>query len=449
MQFIYVLVVAVAILTVLAGIALVFGSSKAERNRSFWFLLAAVGEVIWAVSIAMFLSLGTGSSDVELAPWLIKGIYIGALVMDAALLAYISWKSKLGKILSVIFTLICVTLVVLLCYDPSILYTDIVLQDSGNSVLIDTGKWFYAVYVIYFVSLNMLLCLFLLNTIRHTTNKKTRQGYIYFLIGLTLTGILSGIFDLILPLFRYDLIWVGPLTIGLTILSFYFSILKFKIISLDSLWLKILSSIVVISSAFIIYLLIFHLVFSALFRTPRVSFDVVLLNFIMIAVVLVLVPAFSEIMSLVKSLMMTKQIDLPYIVKKLSTLDRKKLSKKDVSGFLAEHMHFSYIAFLTNDRLYVADDCKIPSEVVAEINRLPISTNGAWLDTSKISDETMKESEISEIAIMTGGNGEAVGLMIFGKPTSKVKLEQKDLIEMSMVVSLMGIIIEDGRRSKS
>ena len=449
MYFIYMLVIAVAILTILAALALVFGSSKSERAHSLWFLSAAIGEIIWAVSIAVFLSLSGSEFDKMIVPWLVKGIYIGANLMDCSILGYVSWKYKLGKILTSMFLVVGIGLAAILVYDPSVLYSEIQLGNGTAALAIDMSKGFYYAYEVYFCLLIPAFCGFLIYKIGHTTSKKAKKGYLFFLIGLAIAGFLSGIFDLLMPPFRYDLIWIGPLAIGLIILGFYFSILKFKMVSLNSSWLKILSSIVLIGSAFIIYFLIFHLIFSALFKVANPSFQVILLNFIMIAVVLLLVPAFSEIMSLTKSLIMTKQIDLPYIVKKLSVADGKKLNLKDISGFLSEHMHFSYIAFLVKGKMYVSDDCKITPELLARISKLPAPAHGAWLNLNNLSAEALKNADVSRIAILTGANGEMIGQMIFGKPTSKNVLEHKDLVQIQTIVSLMGIIIEDGRRSKS
>ena len=68
---------------------------------------------------------------------------------------------------------------------------------------------------------------------------------------------------------------------------------------------------------------------------------------------------------------------------------------------------------------------------------------------TKIIEAALKEMEISKIAVMTGANGEIVGQMIFGRPVSKSILEYKDLVEIAMIVSLMGTLIENGSRSKS
>lgn len=447
MNFIYILVIAVAILTILAALALVFGSSKPEKAHSLWFLVAGIGEVVWAVSIAGFLSLGNGSFDHNIAPSLVKGIYIGAILMDVSLLGYVSWRYKFGKFLTSLFLITGIALIAIFIYDPSILYSEILLGGDSPSIAIDMSKGFYIAYEAYFCLITPAFCGFLIHKIKQTPNKQSKKGYLFFLIGILIAGLLTGAFDLLLPPYRYDLIWVGPLAIGLVILGFYFSILKFKMVSLNSNWLKMLSSVVIISSAFIVYLLIFHLVFSALFRVSSPSYQVVLLNFTMIAIVLALVPAFTEITNLTKSLIMTKQIDLPYIVKKLSIVGRKKLNLKDVSGFLSEHMHFSYVAFFVKDKLYVADDCKISAELLTKISKLPKPSHGVWQNITGLNVNLLKEADVSRVAVLTSAGGEVVGQMIFGRPASKAALDHKDLVEIAMIVSLMGTMIEDGRRN--
>ena len=446
MNFIHILVIAVAVLTILAALALVFGSTKSEKPHSLWFLVAGIGEVIWAVSIAWFLSLGNAPSDYEIAPALVKGIYIGAILMDTSLLGYIAWRYKLGKFLTSLFLIVGIALIALFIYDPSILYSDILLDGGSPSIAIDMSKGFYIAYEIFFCLITPAFCGFLIYKIKRTSNKKSKKGYLFFLISLLIAGLMTGAFDLILPPYRYDLIWVGPLAIGLAILGFYFSILKYKMVSLNSSWLRMLSSFVIVLSAFIVYLLIFHLVFSALFKVPNPSIQVLMLNFIMIAIVLILVPAFSEISNLTKSLIMTKQIDLPYVVKKLSVIDRKKPNLKEISGFLSEHMHFSYVAFLVKDKLYVADDCKISTELLNKISKLPTPSHGVWQNITSLNIDLLKEADVSRVAVLTSAGGEVIGQMIFGRPASKSALDHKDLVEIAMIVSLMGTIIEDGSR---
>ena len=446
MNLINVLVIAVSGLTILSALALVCGSTRQERKRSLWFLAAAIGEVAWGVSIAGFLSLGTGEFDYAVAPWLIKGIYVGALLMDSTILGYVSWKYKFGKILTSLFLVAGAILSVIFLYDPAVLYSSFTLAHSGNFVTIDMSTGWYILYIVYFCTVVPAFCLSVVYRIKHTSNKDTRKGYLFFMVGLAVAGFMSLIFDLIMPLSRYDLIWVGPLLIGFTMLGFYYAVLRYRMINLSTGWLKIMSSIVLIASMVIAYLLVFHLVFSALFKISSPSPQVLLLNFVMVAIVLLLAPAISEIWSMIKSLIMTKQIDIAYIVKKLSRLGRKKLNLRDVSGFLAEHMHFEYVGFIVKGKYHVADDGKLPTEVLAGIQKLTMPSRGMWQNASELGSGVTKACGISRVAVMTNTNGDVIGQIVFGKPTTKSTLDREDVADVEMIANLMGTMIENGGR---
>ena len=327
------------------------------------------------------------------------------------------------------------------------LYSSITLTGPGSPLVqIDLSQWFYIAYALYFCAITPAFCGFLIYQIKKSRNKNTRKGYLIFLIGLIIAGGMSLVFDIILPPIRYDLIWVGPLTIGLVILSFYYAILRFKMITLATGWLRAMSYIVIICSAVVVYLLIFHLVFSALFRVASPSYQVIILNFIMVTIVLCLTPAIAEVNAMIRSFIFTKQIDIAYIVKKLTRLDPKRLNLKDISGFLAEHMHFEYVGFLTNGKYYVQDEYKIPVDKIAEIPELKKPEKGIWQDLNGLNKHLPEEYEVSRVAIITDTNGEVIGQMVFGRPTSKATLDKRDLTDIEMVVSLMGTIIENGGR---
>lgn len=445
MHLVYILLIIVSALTILSAFTLIFGSTKSERARGLWFLVAAIGSAIWGLSISLFLSLGTGEFDYTVAPWLIKGIYAGAIIMDVALLGYISWKYKLGKIITSLFSIGGAVLLALFMYDPSILYSSITLSNAGNSIAIDFGHVFYLAYSLFFCTITPVFCSFLIYQIKHSRSKKSKKGHWAFLIGLAIAGLLSLIFDIILPPVNYSLIWVGPLSISLALLAFYYAILRFKLISLSTSWMRVMSYVVILGSALIIYLLIFHLVFSALFRIANPSFQVILLNFVMIAIVLLLMPAISEVNSLTKSLIMTKQIDLAYVVKKITVLNRNKLDLKELSGFLAEHIHFSYVGFLINGKFYGSDDFRLPPEELIEISSLKMPEKGMWQNTNGLKKDS--ELDISRVGVLTNTNGERIGQVILGKPTSKSKLDKKDLAEVEMIFNLITVMVENGSRN--
>ena len=444
MHLLNILVIIVAVLTIMAALALVLGSPKGERARSLWFLGAAMGAAIWGMSISVFLSLKNGEIQQMNAPHLVAGIYGGAILMDVALLGYISWKYNFGKLVTSVFAIAGAVLFALFIHDPPMLYSSINLLSTGNSISIDFSRGFYVAYALFFCSITPAFCGFLIHQIRHEKSRKTRKGLLFFLIGLSVAGLLSLIFDIILPPVRYDLIWVGPLTIGLVIIGFYYAILRFKMITLKANWLRIMSYIVVMGSAMIVYLLIFHLVFSALFRIANPSFQVILLNFIMIAIVLLLTPAISEIFALTRSWIMTKQINIVYIVKKITALNRKQIDLKEMSGFLAEHMHFNNVGFLVNGRFYGSDDFRMTTASLEEIEKLRKPERGVWQEIPKMKD--MQDAEISRIGVLTNAKGEMIGQMIIGKPISRTALTRQDLTEVEMIVNLMAVVIENGSR---
>lgn len=445
------LIIVVSVLTILSALTLVFGSQKIERWRSLWFLAAAVGEVIWSVSIAGFLSLGTGEADQQIAPWLVKGIYVGPIVMDTMLLGYVAWKYRFGKAATVIMLAAGAVLATIFLYDPSVLYSQYALANAGNTVtylMPGEGGWFLIAYIAFFCMITPALCLALLYQIKRATNRGMRNGYIFFVIGMAVGGFLSLIFNLIGAMYRYDLIWVGPLATGAVLIGFYYAVLKYRMVVLAAGWLKAMSTAVLTCAGVIIYLLIFNVVFSTLFKVNNPSFEVLLLNFLMIAVVLALTPAIIETWTMMRLLIMTKQIDVAYIVKKLSRLDRRKLNLKEISGFLTEYMHYEYVGFLVNGRYYAGEEGRLSAETIEKVSKLKMPARGVWQDVTNLGTAA-KEAGILRVAVLADTQGEEIGQMVFGKPTTKTTLDREDIARTEMVVNLMGTMIENGGRSKS
>ena len=447
MNLINILVVAISLLTILSALALVFGSSKKERLTSLWFLAAAVGEVMWGVSIAVALSLPPTDAGYAVMPWMLKGIYIGALLMDSTILGYVAWKYKTGKVVTLFFLVVAVVMSVIFIENPSVLYSSFTLSSTGNSlayVTPDQGGWFFALYIAFFCTVVPTFCFALIYRIKHAKNKDTKKGYLFFLIGLAVAGFMSLIFDLLLAVERYDLIWVGPLLIGLTMLGFYYAVLGYRMISLSTGWLKVMSTVVLVSMVIIVYLLIFHLVFSVLFKVASPSFQVILLNFIMVAIVLLLAPAIAEIWAMIRSLIMTRQIDVAYIVKKLSRFDWDRVNYRELSGFLAEHMHFAYIGFLINGRYYADDDYKIPVDKLVEVPAMKCPEKGIWQDISELDSNMVAEYGIYRVAILYGTSGDVIGQVVLGRPVAKPTLDKQEKAEAEMILTLVGMMLESG-----
>ena len=223
------------------------------------------------------------------------------MFIDVALLGYIIWKKKYGKIITSAFLIAASILTVTFVNNPSLLYTEIVLAKTGNSLVTNIGP-FYFIYIAFFSLLVPTVIGSLFYQIIKSKSTKRKSGELVLLIGFAISGGMSLIFNLILPLWRWDLIWLGPLAISTTIIAFYYSILRYRALSLSSIWLKILSYVVIMASFAILYVVIFSIIFAALFKGSTPSTEVIILNFILILFFLLLMPALSELNTFIRSL---------------------------------------------------------------------------------------------------------------------------------------------------
>ncbi|MBR3230591.1 hypothetical protein IKF73_00975 [Candidatus Saccharibacteria bacterium] len=306
MQLIAILLITVSVLTLLSGITIFLGSKKGDRLRSAWFLAATIFATLWMISIACFL---TATPEwAEAIPWHVNWTYINAVFIDIALLGYIVWKQKYGKIITSVFLALGIALVAVFVCNPSLLYTEIILSSAGNSLVSNIGPYYFA-YIAFFCLLVPTVIGSLLYQIIKTRSTKKRGGELVLLVGFAISGTMSLIFNLILPLWRWDLIWLGPLAISTTIIAFYYSILRYRALNLSSTWLKVLSYVVIMASLAILYMVIFSVIFAAMFKGSTPSTEVIILNFIMILIFLLLMPALNELNVFIRSLIMGSKTD--------------------------------------------------------------------------------------------------------------------------------------------
>lgn len=300
MQLIIILLATVSILTFLSGVIVFFGSIKGERLRSAWFFLAAIFATIWMTSISFFLI--ADSSWTGIIDWHAKWTFISAIVIDVAFLGYIIWNDKFGKITTLIFTILGGILSAFIMLRPELLYKEIILSHTGNSVVMNMDLLYFS-YIAFFGLIVPAVIIGLLKQFFQTRLARKRSGDLIIMVSFGASSTLVLVANLVLPLFgNWNLIWLGPLALAVTIIAFYYTILKYRSLNLDSLWLKFFSYIVIITSFAIVYMVIFALIFSALFRGSTPSTEVIILNFIMVIIFLVLVPSINEISISIRSL---------------------------------------------------------------------------------------------------------------------------------------------------
>ena len=223
MQLITILLVAVSIIALLSGIAVLIGSTKGFRLQPLAFFLTTVGVFGWSLSMAIFLPLGPDNP--EAARLSIFGIYLSTLLMDLFFLIYVGHKIKWAKFPIFFATLASIFFAVALVYNPNFLYEEIILAESGNTPVIKLD-WYYFSFAIFTMLEGFTVAALVFYRLKHTSNKLVKRGWMLFLITLSGAWMTAGVFDLILPPLRYDLIWIGPLFISVDFVVHYYSILK-------------------------------------------------------------------------------------------------------------------------------------------------------------------------------------------------------------------------------
>ena len=300
MQLIVILLAVVSILTVLSGAIVFFGSSKHDRVRSLWYFAAAIAATVWMASISIFMI--AEPKAIDTIYWHVNWTFISAILLDAAFLGYAAWREKHGKALTLFFLAFGLIVSIAIAISPNSLYSSVTLQHTGNSVTMNIGPLYFA-YIAFFATIVPAIVSVFFKQYLKTRSNRRRGSDIITMSCFGASSLVVLIFNLILPLLgNWSLIWLGPLALSVTILAVYYTILRYQALNLSSVWLRILSYIVVIASVAIVYMIIFSVIFAALFRGSTPSIEVIILNFIMIVIFISLMPALNQFTSSVRSL---------------------------------------------------------------------------------------------------------------------------------------------------
>ena len=218
---------------------------------------------IWMISISVFLI--AEPSWGKLIEHATNWTYISAIFIDIALLGYINWHEKYGKIITCLFIIFGLAISIVFASNPYLLYSKIILTNTGNRLVTNINP-FYFVYITFFCILVPTVILSLFRQVLRTESIRKRNSDLVLLVGFAISGTTSLVCNLILPFWTWDFIWLGPIAISTTIIAFYYSILRYRSLTISSIWLKLLSYVVIITSIAIVYMIIFSLSFPAMFR---------------------------------------------------------------------------------------------------------------------------------------------------------------------------------------
>lgn len=447
MSLVSILTYVTAILAFLAGLCSLIGSPKNDRSRMAWFFGSTVAAAIWGISIALFRSLTPETEATWLVP-ISAGIYLGGAMLGVTVLGFGAWKYVWGKILTIISIVFYAVLMALVLQDHSIFFTGHTIGVEGNALYINNGLAYW-LYVAFLLIDNLLAWAAILIHAKHARQKKVRYSDYVMLAGFGISGAISCIFDAILPIFDYSLIWVGPVGVGLVILAIYYAMLRYRTIPVNSRWLKIMSMIVLVCAGVMAYMMIFYLIFTALFKIPNPSTSILVLNFIMIVIVLLLMPVLNEISAQVRSMISVGQVDMAYVIKKLNRLASRNIDLRELAGFLADHLHFDYIGFIINGRLYGSKSLSITSAELLQITHLKQTAHGVWQEPNKTVQKTFDSLGLKAVAELRNAKGKTFGQLVVGKPLGKTSFERRDLIQLEMIINLVATVIDSEKHIRA
>lgn len=444
-----ILLITMTVLGLVIGVIAMMGSSKSDRGRGVWFMLANIGCAMWTGGCGVFLVLPPEAYDFAVLP--LMGIYIGGLLIAYSMLVYAAWwRSTFSKAFCIFCGLWALVLAVLLIHDQSILYDGAIkLSVAGNSVPLYWG-WYYVLYVaFYIVTLGGMMIMQYLNA-SGARSRNIKRGNYFLLVGIVLCSVLSLVFNLILPVSNYSLIWVGPLSFSLVLVSYFYASLRYRIISIQVRWMQVMAYGVTILMGVMAYMLLFYIVFTSLFKIPNPSASVLVLNFLMVVIVLILMPVINELNLVIKSMISVGQVDLAYVVKKLNRIATRNVDLRDLAGFLADHLHFAYIGFIINGRLYGSKALAMSTEEITQISKMKsASGGGVWQEPNKSVKKILDELDLKVVAELRNAKGKAFGQLVVGKLVGKSSFERRDLIQLEMIINLVATVIDSEKHIRA
>ena len=199
-----------------------------------------------------------------------------------------------------------------------------------------------------------------------------------------------------------------------------------------------------------IYMLIFYLIFTALFKIPNPSASILVLNFIMIVIVLLLIPVINEVTASIRSMISVGQVDLAYVIKKLNRIATKNVDLRELAAFLADHLHFAYIGILINGRLYGSKALSISAGELEKIGKLrPAAAGGVWQEPNEAVQKILDELDLKAIAELKNAKGKPFGQLIVGRPLGKASFERRDLVQLEMIINLVATVIDSEKHIRA
>jgi len=299
------------LLLIIAGLVLSVGMivmlssrKKCDRVCSTWkvfFSLALFVCAIWVSSVAFSLF----SNDLTIASNALFVSFASAVLMH--LLYFLFAVSLLKrKFLKIIFIVIGSAAAILA---GGVLFTSFsemiggwVVTPSINELVVNPSEKFIAYAGVIYLFIFTYTLISLICSLR-VSERNTKHTLLWICVALALNSILNTIFYVVLPMNgQYEFQWLGPLSVALSMLIIYFGTLRFGLFKSSSQLLQWLAYAVLVIFASLLYIALFYLIFTLIFRGASPSIEILVFNFLMVVIIILLLPSVNRLMDLVKKL---------------------------------------------------------------------------------------------------------------------------------------------------
>lgn len=191
------------------------------------FTLFILSVAFWALGLAFF----NMSSDYELSTAMVKFYYISAaaipLFFNLFALSFPTKKKNLILYQNILISLFVIISLLIIFY-PNFIINNIISESKSKTVVLELKSYF--VYSIYFVSLMIFSYINLLKSFfENKKDPEMAKRIKYISIGTLIPFLFGMYFDLILPVFNYEYIWIGPIAALMVVFVVLYSIQKFKL----------------------------------------------------------------------------------------------------------------------------------------------------------------------------------------------------------------------------
>jgi hypothetical protein len=180
-----------------------------------------------------------------------------------------------------------------------------------------------------------------------------------------------------------------------------------------------------------------------LFGSSHFSTESLVLNFIMIALVLLMMPILAEFMANVRSLLSINSVDIGYVAKRLNRTRTTDAGLKELASFLADHLHFSYIGIMMGDKLHGSKDVEFTAK---EIEIVAIETKStpdqACRRLKGEEDNKIEYGDLKAVVELKGADGKPFGKIVLGSPYRDRQFDDEDFSQLEMVIGFVATAID-------